>query len=126
MGILKTRKPVAAQPIPPPTKRRSVQNDLANLKPLKPGGALGFTGIREDASPKTKNGKGRNLDDMESDDEDDVDDKFADADTEDFKDGDFGDSLLSPEDAKKQGELAEGVKKIKVRPLIPLQTNSRY
>ena len=91
-----------------------MQTDLESLKPLKPGGALGFTGIREEMTPKSKNGKGKSFDDMESDDDDEGDDRSAaaDADTEDFKD-----SLLSPEDAKKQGELAEGVKKIKVRVL---------
>ena len=115
MGILKPHKPASAQPIPPPSKRRSVQTDLANLKPLKPGGALAFTGVREETSPKNRNHKGKSDDEMESDDEENnADDKSADADTEDFKD-----SLLSPEDIKKQGELAEGVKKIKVLPPPP-------
>ena len=104
MGILKTNKPTP-NPANSSTKRRSVQTDFANLKPLKPGGTIGFTGIRDE---QTRNGKVKNPDDMESDDEEDGDEKFVDAD-EDFKD-----HLLSPEDVKKQGELAEGVKKIKV------------
>ena len=111
MGILKSNKPVVA-PTTLPTKRRSLQADFSNLKPLKPGGTIGFTGIREDGG-RTRNGKSRSIDDMESDDEDEVDkndDKIAEPDGDDFKGG-----MLSPDDAKKEGALAEGVKKIRVR-----------
>ena len=50
---------------------------------------------------------------MSDEDEDKDKDKFDDADAEDFKD-----KALSPEDAKKAGELTDGVKKIKVRPFL--------
>ncbi len=115
MGILKPKKPAAAE-VASTSKRRSVQTDFANLKPLQPGGTIGFTGVRDEASPSSRgrNGKSRSVDDMDSDeDEEDAKankDKLVDADGEDFKN-----QNLSPEDVKKQGELADGVKKIKVR-----------
>jgi hypothetical protein len=110
MGILKSNKP--SKPTATTAKRRSVQADFANLKPLKPGGALGFGKFRDGNDPRDAS-KNNGLDAMESDDEDsiapDKSAKLEDADGEDYKN-----HLLSPEDAKKQGELAEGVKKIKV------------
>lgn len=113
MGILTTKKTPETQNAATSTKRRSVQTDFSKLKPLKPGGALGFTGIRDDSSPRDKNGKGKNIDDMESDEEEEeAHDKFVDADAEDIN---IKNEVLSPEEAAKQGELAEGVKKIRVR-----------
>ena len=46
MGILPSPK-VHDKPIVSTAKRRSVQTDFANLKPLKPGGALGFSKFRD-------------------------------------------------------------------------------
>ena len=116
MGILKNPKPMdkAASST---AKRKSIQNNIDNLKPLKPGGALGFSTFRDantrpnlSDSSKTKPAY-ENA--MESDEEEgdgvDKTDKLVDVEGEDFKN-----SMLSPEDVKKQGELAEGVKKIKV------------
>jgi hypothetical protein len=102
MGILKSKKAV---PVPP--KRSSMSTDFANLKPLRPGGTIGFTGVREETSP-TKNGKSRGIDDMESDDEEEKK-----VEEEEDKD-DFKNTGLSPEEARRGGELADGVKKIKV------------
>ena len=76
---------------------------------------MGFSSFREVSDPRekpsSKNGAG---DAMESDDDDDLEidrvEKLAEPEGDDFKNG-----LLSPEDAKRQGELAEGVKKIKAR-----------
>ena len=114
MGILKNKKAVVPIPHASANKRRSVPTDFANLKPLKPGGALGFTGVRDGpTSPNGKNGKLLHDDDMDSDD-DDRDEAFVDAD-----EGDVKDERLSPEEAKKRGELAEGVQRIKVRPRSP-------
>ena len=55
--------------------------------------------------------------DSDEDDEDDVDDDdegIKKEDGEDMEGGDVKDKMLNPEDIKRQGELAEGVKKIKV------------
>ena len=99
-------------------KRRSIQADIANLKPLKPGGALGFSAFRDtDARSEVKASRKvsvtSNAMDSDDDEEIDTEPKIPETDTEEFKS-----NMLSPEDAKQQGELAEGVKKIKVS-LLP-------
>ena len=113
MGILK-QKEAAATAVDAenlkskPTKRASIQADIANLKPLKPGGALNFTGVRDgNSSSQTKD---RDGDDMDSDEDitANPNDKTNDADEE------VKTSSLSPEDARKQGEIADGVEKIQV------------
>ena len=109
MGILKQKEAAnMATPKPEPSKRASVQADIAKLKPLKPGGALGFTGIRDTNSPGHDMNK--DVDDMDSDNDTatDTNEKVDDVE-EDVKN-----SLLSPEDAKKQGEIADGVERIRV------------
>ena len=115
MGILKSSK-TQDKPTSTTAKRRSVQTDFANLKPLKPGGALGFsafrdTDVRSDTKAKSKNKE--NHDVMDSDEDDDgngeVLEKLEDVDVQELSN-----NMLSPEDTKRQGELAEGVKKIKV------------
>lgn len=108
MGILESDKaPVTS----PAAKRKSGALDFGSLKPLNAAaGTKNFGGYRERGvqSPKAK-GKGEDDMDSDLDDEDDV--KVEDM--EDEKD-ESGKGLLSPEDALKQGELAEGVRKIKV------------
>lgn len=109
MGILKQKEAASIENAKPgPSKRASVQVDIAKLKPLKPGGALGFTGVRDGTSPG--NDSNKDADDMDSDNDtaNDMNDKIDDVD-EDVKN-----SLLSPEDAKKQGEIADGVERIRV------------
>ncbi|MCJ1356872.1 MAG: hypothetical protein MMC33_006868 [Icmadophila ericetorum] len=96
-------------------KRRSIQADIANLKPLKPGGALGFSAFRDtDARSEVKASRKvsvtSNAMDSDDDEEIDTEPKIPETDTEEFKS-----TMLSPEDAKQQGELAEGVKKIKLK-----------
>jgi len=56
--------------------------------------------------------------DSDADDEDDVKVEDADEDKEVLDKG-----LLSPEDAHRQGELAEGVRKIKVCVLLSLESS---
>lgn len=108
MGILETDKaPVTS----PAAKRKSGALDFGSLKPLDAAaGTKNFGGYRERGvrSPKAK---GKAEDDMDSDADDEDDVKVEDM--EDDKDQ-GGKGLLSPEDALKQGELAEGVRKIKV------------
>jgi hypothetical protein len=102
MGILRPQKS-ATPKTSSSAKRRSVQSGFANLKPLKAGGALGFVGVREEK------GKKKADDEMESDDEEGSKGQTSDVDGEDATG-----NTLSPDDVKQQGEIAEGVKKIKV------------
>ena len=84
------------------------------MKPLKPGGAKGFTGFRDTDTrpPKTKGAKKQQSDEMDSDEDDnDVQPEVK----QENESQELSNGMLSPEDAKRSGELAEGVKKIKVR-----------
>jgi hypothetical protein len=95
------------------TKRRSIQPDFSNLAPLKPGGAVGFLNFREGddgASRSRRKSKKGSESDMDSDDDED-DPVVTKADEDETKEGDIH---LSPDDIRRQGELAEGVRKIKV------------
>ena len=104
MGILKDPK---AQDTPA-AKRKSLQADFANLGPLKPEGTVGFLNFRDQKSSR-KGSKGD--DEMDSDDDDVENPILGKADDEETKDDDL---FLSPDDIKRQGELAEGVRKIRV------------
>ncbi|KAJ6167084.1 hypothetical protein N7470_002531 [Penicillium chermesinum] len=105
MGILKDSKSQDT----PAAKRKSLQADLASLGPLKPGGTVGFMNFRESNSGR-KQTKGE--DDMDSDDDDTDNPILSKADDEETKDDN---RFLSPDDIKREGELEEGVRKI--RPL---------
>lgn len=106
MGILNTKD--TPKVTSPTSKRKSGALDFGSLKPLNAGsGTKNFGGYRE-TSPKSKQ-KSQDAMDSDADDEDDI--KVEEAD-DDKEVGDKG--FLSPEDALKQGELAEGVRKIKV------------
>lgn len=116
MGILKdSSKP---QETPGSAKRRSQQLDFASLGPLKPGGTVGFLNFRDNTEGRKKDKRNKSLaddDDMDSD--DDEDDRILNqADEEEEKDDD---QYLSPDDIRRQGELAEGLRQIKVY-LLPL------
>ncbi|KAF1947599.1 hypothetical protein EJ02DRAFT_390623 [Clathrospora elynae] len=107
MGILETEK--TPQVTSPAAKRKSGALNFGSLKPLNAAaGTKNFGGYRE-TSPKSKK-KSADAMDSDADEEDDI--KVEDID--DDKD-DAGKGLLSPEDALKQGELAEGVRKIKLK-----------
>lgn len=114
MGILPSPK-VLDKPIASTAKRRSVHTDFANLKPLKPGGALGFSKFRDSeyrSSLGDANDKPLKEDsDMDSDEEEDGNGKTTKQEDAESQDSN---SMLSPEDAKRQGELAEGLQKIRV------------
>ena len=121
MGILASKQSKAAASA---TKRSSTQLDFSNLAPLKPGGTVGFTSFR-DIDPSHRHSKARKRSNgdvgaMEEDSDEDDDDaeivgKMDDVDEKDEK------TLLSPEDAKYTGELADGVGRIKVSHLCPSQ-----
>lgn len=116
MGIL---QPKPAKGAVAPTKRRSTQLDFSNLAPLKQGGTVGFSSFR-DNEPSTRRNKNRKKSNgsvgasgtMEDSDEDDEDVEIV-GKMEDVEDKDVK-SMLSPEDAKFTGELADGVNRIKV------------
>ncbi|RAH45043.1 uncharacterized protein BO95DRAFT_364773 [Aspergillus brunneoviolaceus CBS 621.78] len=111
MGILKDAK---AQETPGSVKRRSIQPDFSNLGPLKPGGTVGFLKFRESTENHKRGKKGSKTvgdDDMDSDD-DDENSILGKADAEEGKDDDVH---LSPEDLRQQGELAESIRKIKLK-----------
>ena len=112
MGILSP--PKSDNKTPTSAKRRSMQTDFSNLTPLKPGGAVGFSTFRDrEFAPKSKSKKKGSGSDMDSD--DDIDDEPAVDKPEDVDEPET-DKLLSPGDVEKTGELAEGVRKIKVLP----------
>lgn len=107
MGILKDPKTQET----PVAKRKSLQADFANLGPLKPGGTVGFLNFREQESARRRKKGG---DEMDSEDDDTDNPILGKADDEEDKDNDDN-RHLSPDDIKRQGELEEGVRKIRVR-----------
>lgn len=98
------------------TKPISRQVDFAKLKPLKAGGMKRFTGFRdprhEFTFPGNENDK-KMKDDSDTDSEEDEDGLSHGVKLDQM---DVSNTTLSSEDAKTQGELAEGVQKIKVKP----------
>ncbi|KAH9871896.1 hypothetical protein J1614_006154 [Plenodomus biglobosus] len=107
MGIIES--PKTPQVTSPVNRRKSGALDFGSLKPLDAAaGTKNFGGYRE-RSPKSKQ---KTEEDMDSDADDEDDIKVEDI--EDDKD-DSGKGLLSPEDVYRQGELADGVRKIKLK-----------
>lgn len=119
MGILATEKKKTVEATP---RRKSGGLDLSALKPLNATtGTKNFAGYRE-SSQKDAKGK-RSGDAMDSDADDDDDAKIK---VEDEEDQDpSGKGLLSPEDARREGELEEGVRKIKVG-AVEIQPTQHY
>lgn len=114
MGILpspKTNDKPAAT-----AKRKSIPMDFSNLKPLNPSGAMGFSKFRDHEVGSLRNGNNRSVkkesDDMDSDEDDGIGDRPIK--DEEVEAQDSSNMILSPEDIRRQGELAEGVQKIKV------------
>ncbi|KAF1932847.1 uncharacterized protein M421DRAFT_53792 [Didymella exigua CBS 183.55] len=110
MGILETadKKTVAASP----ATRRKSGLDFGSLQPLDAAkGTKNFGGYRDIQSPKAKQ---KSEDAMDSDADDEDDEGEARRDEVDDREVAADKGMLSPEDAAKQGELAEGVRKIKV------------
>ncbi len=119
MGILATSPKVEDKTPMANGKRRSMQADFASLKPLNPNGLAGFSKFRDPNEHPNSNGVSaretgkRRQDDGDSDDED-VDIKqevIIKTEGDDMQDTN---EVLSPEDAKRQAELAQGVQKIRV------------
>ncbi|KAI4287535.1 MAG: hypothetical protein L6R35_003204 [Caloplaca aegaea] len=98
-------------------KRTSIQDTVAGLKPLKPGGTVGFSGFRDPGarSTSTSSVKANSPDDaMDSDEDEDAGGKTP-VRTEDLETKETSNSTLSVEDAKRQDEVAEGVQKIRLK-----------
>lgn len=110
--------------VTPNGKRKSMQADFANLKPLNPNGLANFSKIRDPAERGQTNGSKdksstKRQQDVDSDEDIDIKDEGL-VKLEDTESNN-ADAMLSPEDAKRQGELAEGVQKIRVgNPLVIL------
>jgi hypothetical protein len=127
MGILETPE---AEKTPVATKRMSSGPDFSKLGPLTKFGTVGFSGYRDKAASKRKSkGKTGDEDAMDSDIEDNDDGPGVELD-EDVDVKQENGKMLSPEDARRQGEIADGVQKIKARSLVYndymtlIQTNS--
>lgn len=111
MGIIPT--PVAQTTPQSSSRRKSSATDFSKLGPLKSHGTKGFSGYRDAATAKRK-GKGKDADAMDSDADDEDDERLPDGDDEADGKQENGSAFLSPEDAKRTNEVAEGVQKIKV------------
>ena len=117
MGIVSNPEPQQAPPI---SKRKASGADFSKLGPLKAGGTVGFSGYRDSINVK-REAKSKDADAMDSDADDEDDERLPDG-NQDGETKQENGKLLSPEDARQQGELAEGVQKIRVG--CPAQTLS--
>jgi hypothetical protein len=117
MGIIPS--PKAATPVA--SKRKSGTVDFSKLQPLKSASTVkNFAGYRD--ANLEKHSVLRKLDTKRKDDDDDMDSEGEEVDAEpkksiehdEDKDEVNANKLLSPEDAERQKELAEGVKKINI------------
>lgn len=106
MGVFKSKSPEKEATV----KRKST--DFASLPPLKPGGAVGFMNYREGENSSTVKGKkSKKASESDMDSDEDEDDVIP---TKAEEDETNGTTHLSPDDIERQGDLAEGVRKIKV------------
>lgn len=102
---------------PASVKRRSGQLDFSKLGPLKAGGTVGFSTFRDqntDSSHRRKARKKSNGNIADDSDEDDDDDDNAALNKMEDTDDKIDTQKLAPEDARFQGELADGVNRIHV------------
>lgn len=96
-----------------------MQADFAKLKPLNPNGLKGFSTFRDPTEKSATNGSASNKaskkrhTDVDSDDEDADNEIEVEIKTE-GDDVQPSNGVLSAEDARRQGELAQGVQKIRV------------
>ena len=126
MGILPSSPKVQEKAPTSQGKRRSMQADFENLKPLNPNGLMGFSKFRDPNEKSNANGTStdkaskKRLNDVDSDDED-VDIKkevLIKTEGDDILDAN---GMLSPEDSKRQAELAQGVQKIRVTDILQIK-----
>ncbi|TKA70304.1 hypothetical protein B0A49_05390 [Cryomyces minteri] len=113
MGIIPTAD--SKQPTPSSAKRKSTITDFTKLGPLSTAGTVGFAGYRDPSAKTPQIFKGKEQGAVDSDAEYDIDIDQAPGRTDDTDVKQDNDGLLSPEDAARQGELSEGVRKIKLK-----------
>lgn len=110
MGIVPTPE---SEKVPQSTRRKSSAPDFSKFGPLNSTGTVGFSGYRDSSASKRKS-KNKDADAMDSDAEDDEEERLPDGDDEVEIKQENGNARLSPEDAQRTNEVAEGVQKIKV------------
>ena len=118
MGILQGPK---SEKVVTSAKRRSIAADLPKLGPLKKEGTAGFSSFRDtDTGRRQSNKRNNNDDEMDSDSDEEtgIIGKMEDINDADIK---KEDGMLSPEDAERTGQVAEGIRKMKVRDPSPLK-----
>ncbi|KAH8176870.1 Beta-lactamase-type transpeptidase fold domain containing protein [Sarocladium implicatum] len=106
------------QVTPASVKRRSGQLDFSKLGPLKAGGTVGFSTFRDqntDASHRRKARKKSNGNIADDSDEDEDDDDSTALNKMEDTDDKIDTQKLAPEDARFQGELADGVNRIHLK-----------
>ncbi|KAF2084963.1 hypothetical protein K490DRAFT_47879 [Saccharata proteae CBS 121410] len=118
MGILASENTVPQTPVA--AKRKSQGLDFSSIKPLTNSGVKNFVGYRDPSATPAKARKGKdgekNFDAMDSDADDDDDANVGAADDNyEVADVKAETGMLSPEDAMRQGELADGMRKIKLK-----------
>ena len=119
MGIVSPSPKTADKTPASNGKRRSLQADFANLKPLNPNGLAGFAKFRDPNESPDTNGTHKSKSDKKRPKDVDSDDEEIEAGKEvliktEGDDMQESNCMLSPEDAKHQAELASGVQKIRV------------
>lgn len=120
MGILPSTKP---KELPQTTGKRSSRGmDFSSLPPLKSGGTVGFTNFRDShaLAPNKSRKKSNSINDGkqllggDDSDDDDDDEEVALKEPEEIDDKDPH-NLLSPEESRFRGELADGLDRIKLK-----------
>lgn len=113
IGVLQSAK--NSQTTALAAKRRSGQIDFSNLGPLKAGGTVGFSAFRDQEAEEARRRKARKKSNgnVADDSDDDDDENELIGKMEEVADKETS-SKLAPEDAKFQGELADGVNRIHV------------
>ena len=116
MGILRPKSDKASVP----AKRRSLGVDLPKLGPLKKEGTTGFSNFRDREARRSRKNKSASDDEMDSDSDEEagIIGKMEDINDADIK---REPGLLSPDDAERTGQVAEGIRKMKVRDPSPLK-----
>ena len=113
IGVLQSSK--NPQTTPGSVKRRSGQIDFSNIGPLKAGGTVGFSTFRDQVSEAARRRKARKKSNgnIAEDSDDDDEDSEVFRKMEDIEDKEV-DTKVAPEDVQFQGELADGVNRIRV------------
>ncbi|KAL9128378.1 MAG: hypothetical protein Q9217_002932 [Psora testacea] len=117
MGILPTAPKGRPKTPTMNGKLRSIQDDFSKFKPLDANGLKNFSTMRDPdemngEDKKDNAGKKRQSETDSDDDLDTRDDVVIKAEEAESKDGD---ATFTPEDARRQGELAEGLQKIRLK-----------